>query len=91
MSSAERAREIRVGDRTESRGTPACILRGVGISPSADTLNFPSKKNDLINVIMLAENFNWNNFLTQGRVPSSVEGFPDIQEYRICSHIVIEF
>jgi hypothetical protein len=50
-----------VGDRTESCGTPACIYLGVDISPSTDTLNFRSVRNEPISLITLVENSNLDN------------------------------
>jgi hypothetical protein len=50
-----------VGDRTESCGTPTCIYLRVDISPSTDSLNFRSLRNELINLITLIGKFNLDN------------------------------
>jgi len=44
----------RVGARTKSCGSPACISRDVNISPSTVTLNVLLERNELIRWIMAA-------------------------------------
>jgi hypothetical protein len=51
----------KVGDRTESCGTPICISFGADISSSTGTLNFLYERRELISLIILAENSNLNN------------------------------
>jgi hypothetical protein len=55
----------RIGKKTEPCGTPACISRNVGIASVAETLKFPSGRNELIALIMLAENCDWINLLNK--------------------------
>jgi hypothetical protein len=45
----------RVGERTEPCGTPACIILGVDISPSTETLKFHCERKELISLIKLIE------------------------------------
>jgi len=51
----------RVGDRTEPCESPACIFRGADISPSTGNLKFLAERDELIKLILLAENCNWDN------------------------------
>jgi hypothetical protein len=53
-----------VGDRTEPRGTPACISLHVDISPSTKT-KFSSERKDLISCINLVENSNFDNLYSR--------------------------
>jgi hypothetical protein len=50
-----------VGDRTEPCGTPACMYLSVDISPSTETLNFLSERNEPISLIKVVENCNLDN------------------------------
>jgi hypothetical protein len=51
----------------EPCGTPTCMYLGVDISPSTETLNFHSVRNELISLITLVENFNLDNYFADKR------------------------
>jgi hypothetical protein len=63
-----------VGDKKEPCGTPACIHLGVDISPSAETLNFRCKRNELMSLIILVEKFNLDNLVNNESVGGRVMG-----------------
>jgi hypothetical protein len=66
--------------RTEPCGTPACISLGVDISPSTETLNFPSERMELISLIKLVEKCNFDNLYSKPgyHVVSKVFRYPRI-------------
>jgi hypothetical protein len=51
----------RLGDRTKPCDSPACMYLGVELSPPNETLNFRSERNELISLIKLFENCNFDN------------------------------
>jgi hypothetical protein len=48
-----------VGARTKTFCIPACVSRGVYVSPSTVTLNFLFERNGLISLIILFETAIW--------------------------------
>jgi hypothetical protein len=55
----------RIGDKTEPRGTPACISLGFEITPSTETLNLRWERNDPISLVKLFENSNFDNLYSK--------------------------
>jgi hypothetical protein len=47
--------------RTDTCGTPACINLGVDISPSTETKNFLLEKKELMSLIKVTENSNFDD------------------------------
>jgi hypothetical protein len=45
----------KVGEWTETWGTPACISPGVDISPSTENLNLPFERKKIISIIKMIE------------------------------------
>jgi hypothetical protein len=80
----------KVGDITETCGTPACISLGVDILPSTETLHFLLERKETISPIKLVENCNPDNLYRKPRCSVVSKDFFDIQEYRSRRHIVVE-
>jgi hypothetical protein len=51
----------KIGERTETCRTSACISLGADISPSTKTMDFLFERNELSSLIILAENFKCYN------------------------------
>jgi hypothetical protein len=75
-------KSYRVGCRAEPYGTVACILLVIDISPSTQIPNFMSERNELMNLIMLAQNCNWENLYNKpaSHVGSRVFPYPEIPQ-----------
>jgi hypothetical protein len=80
----------RLGDRTETCGSRACISLGVDISPSTETLNFLFERKELMSLIFSAENFNVNNVYSRPGCQDLSDTFFDIHEYHLRRHVFIE-
>jgi hypothetical protein len=80
-----------VGDRTEPCGTPDCIFLGVNMSPPIEALNFLSERKELMSLIRLSENFNFDNLYNKPRCYVVSEAFPISENTATVDMLLLKF